>query len=201
MAEFPQTNWSSQKWEREPIFVTILLPELISDQAVSLAFSSFGEVVSVFKSRHKFNRSIRNGRRHVRIFPAGGDPTVLPKKISFYGNIQRDILIAEKVVLCYRCKTWHMLGENCPVATPTTEDSGMPLNELSDTVSQNQNPIQPDPSAEILPCVESLQQPSTPPKDVVGGDHSEKSSGSDSDSVSESESCSDSGSHSGSGSG
>ena len=63
---------------REPIFVTIFLPEFISDQAVRLAFSSFGEVVSVFKGRHKFNRHIRNGKRHVKIFPAGGDPTGLP---------------------------------------------------------------------------------------------------------------------------
>ena len=41
---------------REPIFVTILLPEFISDQAVRLAFSNFAEVVTVFKGRHKFNR-------------------------------------------------------------------------------------------------------------------------------------------------
>ena len=32
----------------EPILVTIFLPELISDQAVRLAFSNFREVVSVF---------------------------------------------------------------------------------------------------------------------------------------------------------
>ena len=57
---------------KEPIFVTIYLPEHISDQAVSLAFSNFGEVVSVFKGRHNFNRKIRNGKRHVKIFPAGG---------------------------------------------------------------------------------------------------------------------------------
>ena len=50
----------------EPIFVTILLPEFISDQAVRLAFSDFGEVVTVFKGRHKFNNKIRNGKRHVR---------------------------------------------------------------------------------------------------------------------------------------
>ena len=35
----------------------------------------------------------------------------------------------EKVVLCYRCKTRHMLGMNCPVATPTPEDSGMSFSE------------------------------------------------------------------------
>ena len=104
---------------REPIFVTVYLPEFVSDQAVRLAFSNFGEVVAVFKGRHKFNKSIRNGRRHVKIFPAGEDPAILPRKITFHGRIQRDVLFAEKVVLCYRCKTRHMLGENCPVATPT----------------------------------------------------------------------------------
>ena len=181
--------------------MTTLLPEFISDQAMRPAFSNFGEVVSVFKGRHKFNRHIRNGKRHVRIFPARGDPTILPKKIAFYDNIQRDVLFAEKVVLCYRCKTRHMLGENCPVATPTNEDSGMSSNEQSDTLSQNQFLIQPDPSAEILPCTESLQQPSTPTGDVAGGDYSKESSDSDSVTVSESGSCSDSGSHSESGTG
>ena len=33
---------------KEPILVTIFLPELITDQAVRLAFSNFREVVSVF---------------------------------------------------------------------------------------------------------------------------------------------------------
>ena len=112
---------------REPIFVTIFLPEFISDQAVRLAFSKFGDVISVFKGRHKFNTDVRNGKRHVKIFPAGEDPAILPRKITFHGRIQRDVLFAEKVVLCYRCKTRHMLGENCPVATPTTEDSSMSL--------------------------------------------------------------------------
>ena len=68
---------------REPIFVTISLPEFISDQAVGLAFPKFGEVVSVFKGRHKFNRNIRNGKIHVRIFPTGGDQTILKRKIYF----------------------------------------------------------------------------------------------------------------------
>ena len=84
---------------REPIFVTVFLPELVSDQAVRLAFSNFGEVVAVFKGRHKFNKNIRNGRRHVKIFPAGGDPGILQRKITFHGRIQRDVLFAEKVVL------------------------------------------------------------------------------------------------------
>ena len=41
----------------------------------------------------------------------------------------------EKVVVCYRCKTQHMLDENCPVDTPTgryiPEDSGMSFNGQS----------------------------------------------------------------------
>ena len=41
---------------KEPILVTINLPEYVSDQAVELAFSNFEEVVSVFKGRHKFNK-------------------------------------------------------------------------------------------------------------------------------------------------
>ena len=53
---------SFRKWTeplkdgREPIVVTINLHEYISDRAVEIAFSHFGEVLSVFKGRHKFNR-------------------------------------------------------------------------------------------------------------------------------------------------
>ena len=118
---------------KELILVNINLPEHVSDQAVELAFSNFGEVVSVFKGRHKFNRKLRNGKRHVRIFPAGGDPAVLPTKIYFFGGASKDVLFAEKVVQCYRCKTRHMLGENCPVATPTPEGSSMSHSEQSET--------------------------------------------------------------------
>ena len=96
---------------REPIFVTIFLPEFISDQTVGLAFSNFAEVVSVFKDRHRFNRDVRNGKRHVKIFPGRGDPAILPRKSSFHGSIKRDVLFMEKV-LCYRCKTRHMPEEN-----------------------------------------------------------------------------------------
>ena len=140
---------------REPIFVTILLPEFVSDQAVRLAFSNFGDVVSVFKGRHKFSNGIRNGKRHVKIFPAGEDPAILPRKISFHGGIQRDVLFAEKVVLCYRCKTRHMLGENCPVVTPTTEDSSMSLAEQSDAAVESAAPVQPESSVKTQPSTES----------------------------------------------
>ena len=45
---------------KEPILATTSLPELISDQAVRLAFSNSSEVVSVFNGTQKFNRKIRN---------------------------------------------------------------------------------------------------------------------------------------------
>ena len=165
---------------REPIFVTILRPEFISDQAVRLAFSNFGEVVTVFKGRHKFNRKIRNGKRHVKIFPAGEDPAVLTRRISFRGRIQRDVLFAKKVVLCYRCKTRHMLGENCPVATPIIEDSSMSLNEQSDTPGENVAPVQPGPSFETQPSTES-QQTSSPTRGKAREGDSFLTEGSDSD--------------------
>ena len=83
----------------------------------------------------------------------GGDPAILP----FHGRIQRDLLFAEKEVLCYRCKNRHKLGKNCPVATPTTEDSGMSLNEQSDTPGENLAPVRPESSVETQFSAESLQ--------------------------------------------
>lgn len=57
---------SFQKWQsgplkngKEPIFVKLFLPDCVSDLAVRLPFSN----LSVFHSRHKFNRSIRNRKR------------------------------------------------------------------------------------------------------------------------------------------
>ena len=175
---------------REPTFVTLFLPEFVSDQAVKLAFSKFGEVVAVFKGRHKFNSDVRNGKRHVKIFPAGEDPAILPRKISFHGRIQRDVLFAEKVVLCYRCKTRHMLGENCPVVTPTTEDSGMSLAEQSDATVGGTVPAQQESSVEIQPSAESQQASSPISEGAEEGDSSEEDgsgSGSDSGSTSESD--------------
>ena len=136
---------------KEPTFVTIYLPEFISDQAVKLAFSNFGNEVSVYKGRHKFNKNIRNRKRHVKIFPAGGNSEVLPWKITFHGNITRDVLFAEKVVICYRCRTRHMLDENCPVITPTPEDLDMSTSEQCTTTQESMSPEQSEPSVEIPP--------------------------------------------------
>ena len=170
--------------------MTIFLPEFIRDQAVRLAFSKFGDVISVFKGRHKFNTDVRNGKRHVKIFPAGGDPTILPRKITFHGSIQRDVLFAEKVVLCYRCKTPQMLGENCPAATPTTEDSSMSLAEQSDNTVESAAPVQPESSVKTQLSIESQQTFSPIQEGAEEGDSSmEDGSGSGSDSGSSSESC------------
>ena len=81
-------------------------------------------------------------------------------KISSHGSIQRDVLFAEKLVLCYSFKTRHMLDDNFPVATPIPEDSGISFNEQSGTPPPNQNPVQPDPSAKIHPRGESPQKSS-----------------------------------------
>ena len=63
---------------------------------------------------------------------------ILPRKISFHGSIQK-----EKVVLCYRCKTRHMLGESCPEATSIPEDSGMSFTEQSGSPRENLAPAEP----------------------------------------------------------
>ena len=116
--------------------------------------------MSVFKGRHKFNRKIQNGKRHVKIFSAGEDLAVLPRKITFHGRNQRDVHFAEKEVLRYWCETRHMLDENCPVATPTTEESGMSLNEQSDTPGENFAPVRSESSVETQPSAESQQKSS-----------------------------------------
>ena len=103
-----------QERRRAPTFVTIFCPEYISCRAVELAFANFGEVQRVFYGTHTFNRNLRNGKRHVRIFPTGGDPRVLPRRITFLDGISRDVLYKEKIVDCYRCDTRHALGEGCP---------------------------------------------------------------------------------------
>ena len=129
------------------------------------------------------------GKRHVKIFPAGGDPAPPPRKITFHGRIQRDVPPAEKVVLCYRPKTRHMLGENCPVVTPTTNDSSMSLAEQSDIPGESAAPAQPESSVETQTSTEPQQTPS-PTQGEAGKESSSVDdwSGSDSDSGSSSES-------------
>ena len=109
-----KTRRTSQKW-KEPIPVTINLPEHVSDQAVEPALSNFGEVVSVFKGRHKFNRKLRNGKRHVRIFPAGGIlqycrgkflSSVAPARMSSSRKQWCDAIDAKLAICSVRIAPW-----------------------------------------------------------------------------------------------
>ena len=59
--------------------------------------------------------------------------------------------------MLYRCKTRHMLGENYPVATPPTKDSGMSLNEQSDTPGENLAPVRPETSIQTQLSAASQQ--------------------------------------------
>ena len=115
-----------KRW-RAPTFVTLFLPEYISCRAVELAFSNFGEVDRVFYGTHKFNRNLRNGKRHIRIFPSGGDPKTLPQKITFSDGVSRDVLYKGKIVNCYRCNIRHALGDDC--AEVVSKESDLPLSE------------------------------------------------------------------------
>ena len=50
---FQKQRFGLSRNGKEPVFATLLLPEYVSDQAVRLALSNFGKVVSAFNSRHK----------------------------------------------------------------------------------------------------------------------------------------------------
>ena len=82
-----------------------------------------------------------------------------------------------------------MLGKNCPVATPTIEDSSMSSTEQSDTPEENVAPVQLEPSVETQPSTESQQIFSPTRREAREGDSSlTEGPGSDSDSGSSSES-------------
>ena len=83
MFEFSETSWPLRNG-KEPMLVTIFLPELNNDQVVTLAFSNFGEVVYVFKVRHNFNKNIRNGKEEIQQYYQGKfTAMVVSKEMSF----------------------------------------------------------------------------------------------------------------------
>ena len=81
-----------------------------------------------------------------------------------------------------------MLGENCPVATPTTEDSTMSLVEQNGTPGENAAPVQPKSPVESHLSTESQQTPPTQEEAGEGDPSTEGGSGPDSDSESGDES-------------
>ena len=99
----------------------IQLPEYITCQAAELPSSKFGEVDRVFYGKHKCKRNIRNGKRHIRVCPTGGDPRALPRKITFHDGISRAVLDKRKIVNCYQCETRYALGDGCPVVVQNPE--------------------------------------------------------------------------------
>ena len=96
------------------------------------------------------------------------------------------------------CYCYHLPQK---IATPTPEDSEMSFTEQSGTPPPNQNPVQPNPSAEIHPCGESPQESSALLEEMNGEIPSGEDCDSDSDPESDSGSCCDSDSRSQSDSG
>ena len=87
---------------KETILVTIFLPELISDQAVRLVFSNFGESVSVFKDRHELNRKIRNGKNMLKSSPRGEiQPYCQGKFLSMV--VSKEMSFSQKRWCCATC--------------------------------------------------------------------------------------------------
>ena len=79
-----------REWRGAPTFVTLFCPEYISCRTLELAFANFGEVQWVFYGTHTFNRNLKNGKRHGRIFLTRGDFRILPRRITFPDGISRD---------------------------------------------------------------------------------------------------------------
>ena len=100
---------------------------------------------------------------------------------EYGGGVSRGILFAEKVVLCYRCKTRHVLGENCPVVSPTPKRSDMSYTEQSETPRDSKTPEKADPSAKNQPSAESQQEISSIEDRPDGDDSLTDGSSEDSD--------------------
>ena len=62
-----------------------------------------------------------------------------------------------------------MLGENCRVVTPTTNDSSMSLAEQSDIPGESTAPVQPESSVMTQPSTESHQTSSPTQGEAEGG--------------------------------
>ena len=84
-----------------------------------------------------------------------------------------------------------MLGQNCTVATQTSEDSGMSFIEQSDTSRENLAPVKPDSPVEIQSFGDSQQEPSPIVEEAGDENSSMEETGFDSDSGSGSESSND----------
>ena len=81
-----------------------------------------------------------------------------------------------------------MIGENCPVASPTPEGSVMSCTEQSETPQDSMAPEKPDPSVKNQLSAESRQESSSTKERTDGENSSTEETGNDSDLGSTSES-------------
>ena len=94
---------------------------------------------------------------------------MLPRQLTFHDNITKGDLFMEKVLMCYECRTRHMLDENCPAVTPTTEDLDMSTSEQYTTPQESMSPEQSEPSVKTSPSDDSRQDSSTLVEGTDGG--------------------------------
>ena len=83
---------------RKPIFVTILLPEFISDQVVRLAFSNFQEVVSVFKGETNLTEKLEMVKGMLKSSPREIQRYYQGKFLSMVGS--RGMFFSQKRMCC-----------------------------------------------------------------------------------------------------
>ena len=93
---------------RKPIFVTILLPEFISDQVVRLAFSNFQEVVSVFKGETNLTEKLEmvkgmlksSPREEIQRYYQGKFLSMVGSKGMFFSQKRRCCATGTKLGTC-----------------------------------------------------------------------------------------------------
>ena len=103
----------------------------------------------VFNGRHGSNRKIKNGKKHLKIFPKGGDPIIPPREISFYGSIQK-----EKGVPCQVQTSAHAWRE---LPWDYTHPRRWHVFHWAEWYSTGESiaPVEPDSSVEICPSGKS----------------------------------------------
>ena len=113
--------------EKELNFVTLLLPEYISDHAVDLLSSILERSYLCLKAGTCLIGAIAMEKDMSKFSAQRGIHRCCSNSISRGGPF------VEKVVLCYRCKRRHIFCENCPYSYTTTKRSGMSLIEEGDS--------------------------------------------------------------------
>ena len=77
-------------------------------------------------------------------------------------------------MLCYRCKTRHMLCGNCSVVSPTLEDSGMSFLGQCVTLLANQTSVESEPHDELPPSGARQDKSSALSEEIPGEENCRK---------------------------